>query len=230
MLRAHTAILLTVALLAPSAASANARLPTAASAVRAARAGRHRRDRPARQARGHTAVRRGGPRAPVKSPHPEVRRRAIVAVGRIVDPRGRALLAGLRGETNAELLATVAFATGQLKDADADRVARRPAVERRRRHRQRPSRRHARWERSGRRGAAAQARAALAKYLAAAPATSASAPVVGEALLAIGRFPPAPTSRRSFDGRRRRTSRSAGARRGRCSARAIRRRFSPCCA
>ena len=40
--------------------------------------------------------------------------------------------------------------------------------------------------------AAAQARAALAKYLSAAPATSASAPVVGEALLAIGRFPPGP--------------------------------------
>ena len=48
----------------------------------------------------------------IKSAHPEVRRRAIVAIGRIVDPRGRALLAGLRGETNPDLLATIAFATG----------------------------------------------------------------------------------------------------------------------
>src|SRR5436190_5661987 len=55
----------------------------------------------------------------VKSAHPEVRRRAVVAIGRIVDPRGRALLAGLRAETNPDILATVAFATGQLKDPDA---------------------------------------------------------------------------------------------------------------
>jgi hypothetical protein len=39
----------------------------------------------------------------VNAAHPEVRRRAIIAVGRIVDPRGRALLAGLHGETNAEI-------------------------------------------------------------------------------------------------------------------------------
>jgi HEAT repeat protein len=55
----------------------------------------------------------------LKSSHPEVRRRAVVSVGRIVDPRGRALLAGMRGEANADILATVAFATGQLKDPDA---------------------------------------------------------------------------------------------------------------
>ena len=35
-----------------------------------------------------------------------------------------------------------------------------------------------------------EARAALAKYLAAAPATTAAGPIVGEALLSIGRFPP----------------------------------------
>ena len=124
--------------------------------------------------------------------HPEVRRRAIVTVGRIADPRGRALLAGLHGETSAELLATVAFATGQLKDPDAiawlsDLLsnAKTPPA--------------AAFEAARALGkirapedAAAQARAALAKYLSAAPATSASAPVVGEALLAIGRFPPGP--------------------------------------
>lgn len=128
----------------------------------------------------------------VNAAHPEVRRRAIVAVGRIADPRGRALLAGLHGETNAEILATVAFATGQLKDADhvpwlSDLLsgARTPPA--------------AAFEAARALGkirtpedAAAQARAALAKYLSAAPAANASAPVVGEALLAIGRFPPGP--------------------------------------
>src|SRR5262245_46873563 len=125
----------------------------------------------------------------VNAAHPEVRRRAIVAVGRIADPRGRALLAGLRGEADAEILATVAFSTGQLKDADAIpwlsgllSNARTPAA--------------AAFEAARALGkirapeeAAAQARAALAKYLSAAPASGA-APVVGEALLAIGRFPP----------------------------------------
>ena len=126
----------------------------------------------------------------VTAAHPEVRRRAIVAVGRIADPRGRALLAGLHGETNAEILATVAFSTGQLKDPDAiawlsdvlsnAKTPPAAAFEAAR----------ALGKIRAPDGAAAQARAALAKYLAAAPATSASAPVVGEALLAIGRFPP----------------------------------------
>ena len=53
------------------------------------------------------------------SPHPEVRRRAVVTAGRIVDPRGRALLAAARAETDPEILATIAFSTGQLKDAAA---------------------------------------------------------------------------------------------------------------
>src|SRR5262245_7542138 len=115
----------------------------------------------------------------VNAAHPEVRRRAIVSVGRIADPRGRALVAGLRGEANAEILATVAFSTGQLKDADAipwlsDLLssAKTPPA--------------AAFEAARALGkirtpeAAAQARAALAKYLSAAPADSGSAPVVGE--------------------------------------------------
>ena len=53
------------------------------------------------------------------SPHPEVRRRAIVAVGRIVNPGGRAILADLRKDPDPVILATVVFATGQLKDNDA---------------------------------------------------------------------------------------------------------------
>ena len=91
----------------------------------------------------------------------------------------------MRGETNPDILATVAFATGQLKDPGAvpwlgDQL-------------------------SGAKAQAAvafeaaralgkiktpEARAALAKYLAAAPATTAAAATVGEALLSIGRFPP----------------------------------------
>jgi HEAT repeat protein len=128
----------------------------------------------------------------VNATHPEVRRRAIVAVGRIADPRGRALLAGLHGQTDAGILATVAFATGQLKDAGAiawlsDLLSGAGTPP------------DAAFEAARALGkirtpddAAAQARGALAKYLSAAPASSRSAPVVGEALLAIGRFPPGP--------------------------------------
>jgi peptidyl-prolyl cis-trans isomerase B (cyclophilin B) len=121
----------------------------------------------------------------LKSPHPEVRRRAVVSLGRIVDPRGRALLASMRGETNPDILATVAFATGQLKDPDAvawlgDQLSgtKTPPV--------------VAFEAARALGKirTPEARAALAEYLAAAPATSAAAAAVGEALLSIGRFPP----------------------------------------
>ncbi|HQX80113.1 MAG TPA: HEAT repeat domain-containing protein [Vicinamibacterales bacterium] len=52
----------------------------------------------------------------LQSKHPEVKRRAVVAVGRIADPRGGVLLQPLRRDENPEIVATVAFATGQLKD------------------------------------------------------------------------------------------------------------------
>ena len=55
----------------------------------------------------------------LKSAHPEVRRRAVVAVGRIVNPAGKALLVAARKDDDVEIVATVAFATGQLKDPDA---------------------------------------------------------------------------------------------------------------
>jgi HEAT repeat protein/cyclophilin family peptidyl-prolyl cis-trans isomerase len=117
------------------------------------------------------------------SSHPEVKRRAVVAVGRIVNERGRALLAAARGSADPELAATVVFATGQLKDPGAvswlggllSTPATPPAI--------------------GREAAIAlgkirtpEARAALASYLANAPVTPASGRVAGEALLAIGRF------------------------------------------
>jgi HEAT repeat protein/cyclophilin family peptidyl-prolyl cis-trans isomerase len=117
------------------------------------------------------------------STHPEIRRRAVVAVGRIVNPAGKALLASARKDVDVDIVATVAFATGQLKDPDAVPwlselligKSTPPAV--------------------GREAAQAlgkirtpAARGVLAQYLAAAPDAPAAAPVVGEALLAIGRF------------------------------------------
>ena len=135
----------------------------------------------------------------LKSPHPEVRRRAVVSIGRIVGSspvgpdlqvaalhsRGRALLAGMRGESDPDILATVAFATGQLKDPDAvnwldDQLSgpkRPPSVA---------------FEAARALGKirTPEARAALAKYLGTAPATRAAEAAVGEALLSIGRFPP----------------------------------------
>ena len=121
----------------------------------------------------------------LKSAHPEVRRRAAQAVGRIAKPEGRALLVSARGDTDAEVAATVAFAAGQLKDPDAvgwlgallsspqtpDIVAREAA-------------------RSLGKIRSPEARVALGTFLVGAPAGPATAPVVGEALLAIGRFMP----------------------------------------
>jgi cyclophilin family peptidyl-prolyl cis-trans isomerase/HEAT repeat protein len=115
-----------------------------------------------------------------------VRRRAIVSVGRIIDAkeqRGAALLAARHGEKDPELLATIAWATGQVRDAGAvawlahlltDSLTPPPAAR----------------EAAGALGKIrnADSRAALAKYLASAPMTDAAAPTVGEALLSIGRF------------------------------------------
>jgi hypothetical protein len=196
MAQARTALVLALALLAPSASFAQrARLPAATSA----KVG------PATLAPPDVdaivqLVKLEDTRAfdeavlgrLVHATHPEVRRRAVVAVGRIVDPRGRALLAGLRGDTNPEIVATVAFSTGQLKDPDAIpwlsdllSTAKTPqavAFEAAR----------ALGKIRTPEGAATQASAALAKYLSVAPMTAASAPVVGEALLSIGRFPSGP--------------------------------------
>lgn len=184
MFRVHTAILLTVALAAPSTVLAQrARsVPLASADVDALVQLVRLEDTRTFDEAALTRL--------VNAAHPEVRRRAIVALGRIADPRGRTLLAGLHGQSSPEMLATVAFAAGQLKDPDAIpwlsdllSAAKTPTA--------------AAFEAARALGkirtpedAAAQARAALAKYLAAAPATNAAAPVVGEALLAIGRFPP----------------------------------------
>jgi HEAT repeat protein/cyclophilin family peptidyl-prolyl cis-trans isomerase len=119
----------------------------------------------------------------LKSAHPELRRRAVVALARIANPAGRPLLVAARADSVPDIVATVAFASGQVKDEGAvgwlagllDSAKTPPA---------------AAFEAARALGKirTPEARAALAKYLAAAPASPAAAPVVGEALLAIGRF------------------------------------------
>src|SRR5205823_3094843 len=51
--------------------------------------------------------------------HPELRRRAALAIARLYDPRGRELLRAMRAESDTAVLATVVWATGQLVDSGA---------------------------------------------------------------------------------------------------------------
>ena len=119
----------------------------------------------------------------VRSPHPEVRRRATLAIARIADPAGLPLLEAARTDKDPDVSATVMFAAGQLKVASTvpwleeamsspgtpPAVAREAAI-------------------ALGKFQAPEARAALARYLGTAAPSSRSAPVVGEALLSIGRF------------------------------------------
>jgi peptidylprolyl isomerase len=119
----------------------------------------------------------------LRSVHPEVRRRAALAVGRIADVRGRALLVAARMDSDTAVAATVVFSTGQLADtASIEWLATilsapnaPPTVAR---------------EAAGALGKirTPEAHAALARFLIAAPAAPRMSPVVGEALLSIGRF------------------------------------------
>ena len=119
----------------------------------------------------------------LESKHPEVKRRAVVAVGRIVNSGGSALLVPLRQDANAEIVATVAFATGQLKDAaavgwlgQALSTTTTPSP--------------VKFEAARALGKirTPEARAALAAYLTTADGSSVTSAVVGEALLSMGRF------------------------------------------
>jgi len=53
------------------------------------------------------------------SKHPELRRRAALAIARFYEPRGRALLRTMRTDADTAVLATVVWATGQLVDTSA---------------------------------------------------------------------------------------------------------------
>jgi peptidylprolyl isomerase len=119
----------------------------------------------------------------IKSSHPEVRRRAVLAIGRIADPAGAALLDAARADKDVDVAATAMFSAGQLKvpatipwleeamssPASPPAVAREAAI-------------------ALGKFQAPEARAALARYLGSVAQRPRSAPVVGEALLSIGRF------------------------------------------
>ena len=122
------------------------------------------------------------------SKHPEVRRRAAISIGRIADKQGLALLEKMRTEPDSTILAAVVFATGQIRDGQTIgwlssvlQSPRTPPVVGR-------EAAQALGKIQAPEAAAMEARAALAAYLSKATVTTASAPVVGEALLAIGRI------------------------------------------
>lgn len=119
----------------------------------------------------------------LKAAHPEVRRRAAMAVGRINKPEGRPLLVAARADTNSEVAGAVVFSTGQLKDADAVSwlsgvlsSSNAPAAVR------------SEAARSLGKIRTPEARTALASYLASAEIGPSSASIAGEALLSSGRF------------------------------------------
>jgi len=116
------------------------------------------------------------------STHPEVRRRAVQAIGRIAKPGGRALLTLVQADADPEIVATVAFSYGQLKDEPSipwlSELMSSPKT---------PAAIAAEAARSLGMFRAAEARAALTKYLSSVPTTAPPA-VVSEALLSMGRF------------------------------------------
>lgn len=116
------------------------------------------------------------------SRHPELRRRAAVSLARLYDARGRALLRAMRADSDTSVLATVAWATGQLVDTSAvpwlDSLLQDP---------QTPV--GAAIEAAGAFGKirTTETRAHLARYLSDVTPNYITAPVVAEALLSIGR-------------------------------------------
>lgn len=125
----------------------------------------------------------------LKSAHPEVRRRAAIAIGRIADPKGLQLLQTARADRDLQVAASVVFATGQIHQPESvewlgsllGAAATPPIVAR--------EAAQALGKMVRNEAARATARAALLAYLAKATETPASVPAIGEALLAIGRFP-----------------------------------------
>jgi HEAT repeat protein/cyclophilin family peptidyl-prolyl cis-trans isomerase len=118
------------------------------------------------------------------SKHPELRRRAALAIARLYDPRGRELLRGMRGDADTVVLATVAWATGQLVDTSSigwlDSLLSKSAT---------PV--GVATEAAGAFGKirTPDARQKLSHYLSTAAPSAATAPVVREALLSMGRYP-----------------------------------------
>lgn len=118
------------------------------------------------------------------SKHPELRRRAALAIARLYDPRGRELLRAMRGDGDTVVLATVVWATGQLVDTSAigwlDSLLSKSET---------PV--GVATEVAGAFGKirTADARQKLSHYLSTAALGAATAPVVREGLLSMGRYP-----------------------------------------
>jgi HEAT repeat protein/cyclophilin family peptidyl-prolyl cis-trans isomerase len=125
----------------------------------------------------------------LSSTHLEVRRRVVMTIGRIAKEEGRPLLAKMRSDKDTHIVATVAFASGQLKDpgsvtwlgerlmaANASPIIAREAAIALGKIR------------------TPDARQALSRFLTDAPTDTSDTTVVGEALLSIGRF----TTREDF--------------------------------
>jgi HEAT repeat protein/cyclophilin family peptidyl-prolyl cis-trans isomerase len=116
------------------------------------------------------------------SKHPELRRRAALAIARLYDTRGRALLQAMRAESDTAILATVVWATGQLVDTSAvewlDGLLQSEKT---------PT--GVATEAAGAFGKirTGDTRARLVNYLKSAAPTAATAPTVREALLSVGR-------------------------------------------
>lgn len=119
----------------------------------------------------------------VTSPHPEVRRRAAVTVGRVVNDAGLAILEPLKTDADPENVATAAFVMGQLKNPAAVEWL--------------TTTMHAWGVNTSAAFEAAralgkirspEARTALVEFLTSAPSAPTSRRVVGEALLSHGRF------------------------------------------
>jgi HEAT repeat protein/cyclophilin family peptidyl-prolyl cis-trans isomerase len=117
--------------------------------------------------------------------HPELRRRAALAIARLYDARGRELLRAMRAESDTAVLATVVWATGQLVDTSAvpwlDSLLQRADT---------PV--GVATEAAGAFGKirTANTRAGLSRYLSSATTRLPSAtPIVAEALLSMGRHP-----------------------------------------
>ncbi len=117
------------------------------------------------------------------SPHAEVRRRAVITVGRVVHDQGLGLLDQRRTDSVPDIVATVAFAMGQLKNPAAV-----PWL----------TETMGRWQHNADAAFEAaralgkirspEAWTALAAFARTAPDTPAARVVIGEALLSLGRF------------------------------------------
>jgi len=126
----------------------------------------------------------------LKAEHPEVRRRAAISIGRIADPKGLTLLDSARGDRDLQVRASVVFATGQIHQPESvswlgallSAPTTPPAVAK--------EAAQALGKMVRNEAARPSARAALIAYLGKAVETTASAPVIGEALLSAGRFAP----------------------------------------